>query len=106
MSLRLFCFAALLVAEAPVALAQESGSAERGHRFALDACAECHAVERGIYESPLYEAPSFAEIADSEDMSSVALVPFFQTSHPSMPNFVIPADDIRDLTAYLLSLRH
>jgi mono/diheme cytochrome c family protein len=106
MSLRLFCCVAFLVLPAGAAISQESGSAVRGHRFALDTCAECHAVEPGIYESPVYEAPSFAEIADSEDMSSVALIPFFQTSHPTMPNFVIPADNIRDLSAYLLSLRH
>ena len=45
------------------------------------------------------------EIANSGEMSEIALIPFFQTSHETMPNFVVPADSIRDLTAYILSLK-
>lgn len=88
------------------AVAQESGSAERGYQYAADNCAECHAIEPGVFDSPLYDVPSFAEIANSDDMSPIALVPFFQSPHPTMPNLVVPADSIHDLTAYLLSLRH
>jgi mono/diheme cytochrome c family protein len=86
-------------------MAQEAGSPLRGFAYAAENCAECHAIDIDDYESPLFEAPTFMEIAGSGQMSEAALMPFFQTSHETMPNFVVPADRIRDLTAYILSLK-
>lgn len=88
-----------------LAHAQESGSPVRGFEYALTHCAECHAIDIDDFDSPLFEAPSFMEIANSGQMSERALIPFFQTPHELMPNFVVQADDIRDLTAYILSLK-
>ena len=85
--------------------AQEAGSPLAGFAYATENCAECHAIDIEDYDSPRDEAPSFMEIANSGQMSEVALFPFFQTSHETMPNFVVPADRIRDLTAYILSLK-
>jgi mono/diheme cytochrome c family protein len=100
---------ALLLAALPFlvgsAMAQEPGSPVRGLEYAVTHCAECHAYDFDDYDSPLYEAPSFMEIANSGEMSEIALMPFFQTSHETMPNLVIPADSIHDLTAYILSLK-
>jgi mono/diheme cytochrome c family protein len=90
---------------AGAAIAQESGSPLRGFEYAAEVCSECHAIDIDDYESPRFEAPSFMEIANSGEMSEIALMPFFQTSHETMPNFVVPADSIRDLTAYILSLK-
>lgn len=90
---------------AGLAHAQETGSPVRGFEYALMHCAECHAIDIDDVDSPLFEAPSFMEIANSGQMSERALIPFFQTPHELMPNFVVPADDIRDLTAYILSLK-
>ena len=87
------------------AMAQEPGSPLRGFEYAAENCAECHAIDIEDYDSPLPEAPSFMEIANSGQMSEIALLPFFQTSHETMPNFVVPADRIRDLTTYILSLK-
>ncbi|MEX2318352.1 MAG: cytochrome C [Bauldia sp.] len=100
-------FAFLIAAPFPAgsAMAQESGSPLRGFAYAAENCAECHAIDIADYDSPRDEAPSFMEIANSGQMSEVALFPFFQTSHETMPNFVVPADRIRDLTAYILSLK-
>ena len=85
--------------------AQEAGSPVRGFEYAATHCAECHAFDFDDYDSPLFDAPSFMEIANSGEMSEIVLLPFFQTSHETMPNFVVPADSIRDLTAYILSLK-
>ena len=49
--------------------------------------------------------PSFQEIANTTGMSEIALISFFQTPHPSMPNLIVPADDARDVIAYILSLK-
>lgn len=95
----------ILAAVIGPAAAQNLGDRQRGFAYAIDACALCHAVELGDHDSPIYEAPPFQEIADDPAMSEIALTVFFQTSHPSMPNLIVPADDARDLIAYILSLR-
>ena len=95
----------LLTVITTAAAAVEVGDHERGLAYAQDYCTECHAVERGDYESPFYTAPPFSEIANVPAMSELALITFFQTPHPTMPNFIIPSDTISDLIAYIRSLR-
>lgn len=96
----------MLVTMAGGASAVEIGDAERGLAYAEQYCTECHAVERGDYESPFYGAPPFSEVANVPAMSELALFSFFQTPHPTMPNLMIPTADIRDLVAYIRSLRY
>lgn len=97
--------ALILSTVAGPAAAQNVGDPARGFAYAVETCALCHAVELGDRDSPIYEAPSFQEIAETPGISEIALVSFFQTSHPSMPNLVVPAADARDLIAYILSLK-
>ncbi len=97
--------AALLAAGPALAQDRESGDAERGLAYAETNCAQCHEVRPGHFDSPEPEAPVFQDIANAEGMSAIALYAFFRTSHASMPNFVVPPDDIADLTAYLMSIR-
>ncbi len=97
--------AAFLVAGPALAQDQERGDAERGRAYAEANCAECHQTERGYFDSPNPEAPTFQDIADAEGMSAIALYPFFRTPHKDMPNFIVPPADIADLTAYLMSIR-
>ncbi len=87
------------------ARAQERGDPERGLAYAEANCSECHEVRRGRYDSPLLESPPFEDIANAVGMSEIALFAFFRTPHPNMPNFVVPPEDIADLTAYLLGMR-
>lgn len=103
---RLLCALVCWVAIGVPASAQEKGDAGRGEVFARNDCADCHAVLANQLVSPVVQAPPFVEIANAPQMSEVALFPFFQTSHVSMPNFVVAPDNIRDLTAYMLTLRH
>ncbi len=96
-----------LVLLAPVAaLAQERGDTARGQAYAEANCAECHEVRAGHYDSPWPESPPFEDIANDPGMTELALFAFFRTPHPSMPNLIVPPDDIADLTAYLLSMRN
>ncbi|WP_421726617.1 c-type cytochrome [Bauldia sp.] len=96
----LFVFATVTTASAV-----ELGDAERGYAFAEENCADCHAIDRGDYASPYFGAPPFSEVANVPGMSELALVSFFQTPHPTMPNFIVPADTVRDLVVYIRSLR-
>ena len=89
---------------ASMACAQDAGDATRGYEYASQRCAECHDIEPGIYGMSIFGAPSFEEIANTRGMSELALVSFFRTSHPTMPNFVVATPDARDLIAYLQDL--
>ncbi|MEX0853609.1 MAG: cytochrome c [Bauldia sp.] len=97
--------AAALLAAAHVASAQEVGDPQAGLAYALVNCTECHAVEPDDWDSPFVKAPPFEEVANTRGVSDVALLSFFQTSHETMPNFVIAEPDMRDLVAYIRSLK-
>ncbi|MEX0347090.1 MAG: cytochrome c [Rhizobiaceae bacterium] len=85
--------------------AQERGNVADGQILAREVCAECHAVDEGFMISPNPEAPSFTEIADKPGMTELALSVWFQSPHPTMPNFILEEKESRDLIAYIRSLR-
>lgn len=85
--------------------AQEVGSPGTGLTFARANCAGCHAVESVDALSPNFDAPSFASVAATPGMTGHALAVWLQTSHPTMPNFIISPDDQDNIIAYILSLK-
>lgn len=92
-----------LVAAAPLpALAQES--AEEGEAVARRWCASCHlvAADQMLASS---DAPSFASIAQGGDGGFGWLAPFLADPHPAMPRMSLSRQELRDLGAYLHSLR-
>lgn len=76
-----------------------------GKVYAEEVCAACHAVQLGDLESPLFEATPFQEVADTPGMTELALSVWLQTSHPTMPNIVLEQDDMRNVIAYIRSLK-
>jgi len=99
------CLAVLVsVLLASGAGAVEVGNPERGLDYARRICASCHAVEPGT-TFLFSDIPSFEDIANSEGMSPRALVVWLTTSHPNMPDLIIPPDDMDDVIAYIMSLR-
>ena len=87
--------------------AQDIGDIQQGRQLALDVCASCHAVRAGQTQSPLATAPSFETIAKTPGMTAAALA-FWLTahSHPTMPNLILSSQQLRDVSAYILSLRN
>ena len=90
----------------PASRAQDIGDVQQGRQFAIDVCASCHAVRAGQTQSPLATAPSFEEIAHMPGMTAAALT-FWLTaqSHPTMPNLILSPQQVRNVSAYVLSLR-
>lgn len=76
-----------------------------GKAYATEICAACHAVEPGEMQSPLMEAPPFQEVADTPGMTELALSVWLQSSHPTMPNIVLSQDEMRNVVAYIRSLK-
>ena len=95
-------FGALL--NAPV-FAQESGNLDRGRNLAFGTCAVCHGIRNGE-ESSSRLAPTFGEIANVKGMSAMALNVALLSSHRSMPNIVLDAQERADVIAFILTLKN
>jgi mono/diheme cytochrome c family protein len=90
---------------APITKIVEVGDAGQGLAYAEKTCSGCHNVLRTGAASPNKDAPLFKQVANTPGMSITALTVWSRTSHPTMPNFVIPANDMDNLIAYIMSLR-
>ena len=86
------------------AVAQEADVAA-GKAYAEQICATCHAVQAGEELSLLMDAPPFQEVADTPGMTELALSVWLQSSHPTMPNIILEQDDMRNVIAYIRSLK-
>ena len=96
---------AAAVALSMPAQAQEAGQASRGLALAQRLCAECHAIEKQYARSPNANAPRFQGVASTPGMTAMALSAALNTSHHSMPNILLTADEQADIIAYILSLK-
>jgi mono/diheme cytochrome c family protein len=96
--------AAMLLASCYAAQAQEADIAA-GAAYAGKVCAACHAVLANEQTSPLPQAPSFQSVADTPGMTELALTVWLQSSHPTMPNIILEQDDLRNVVAYIRSLK-
>jgi mono/diheme cytochrome c family protein len=96
--------AAMLLAAASAAEAQE-GDVDAGAAYAKQVCAACHAVLPNEQISPLLQAPTFQKVADTPGMTELALTVWLQSSHPTMPNIILKADDLRNVVAHISSLK-
>jgi mono/diheme cytochrome c family protein len=99
-------FGILGMVAAAASQAQDIGDIQQGRQLALDVCASCHAVRAGQTQSPLATAPSFEEITHMPGMTEAALAVWLTAqSHPTMPNLILSPQQVRKVSAYLLSLR-
>ncbi len=84
---------------------QEIGRPNRGLALAQRLCAQCHAVRQEQVRSPNADAPRFQTIASVPGMTAIALSAALNSSHRSMPNILLEADERADIIAYILSLK-
>lgn len=98
-------FLALVAASLGSGAFAQDGDGARGRAYVEKMCTGCHAVQPGEAASSLQTAPSFTAVADSPGLTELALNAFFRTSHKNMPNFVLTPKEIKDVSAYILSLK-
>lgn len=105
-ALALAALAACAPAPSVTAPAPLSPSAMRGLAFAKANCAGCHAVE-GSGASPNAEAPAFAAIANTPDLTGETLRQYLRDSHnyPAAMNFTVEPAQIDDLADYVVTLK-
>lgn len=87
------------------AQAQELGDADKGFTYALRMCGDCHAVRPTQQTSPVEKATPFRIVANTRGMTGTAVAVWLRTPHPTMPNLIVPPDDMENIIAYILSLR-
>jgi mono/diheme cytochrome c family protein len=85
-------------------MASAAGDPDTGRAIAERWCASCHLVAPE-QTSATTEAPPFATIAQRSPDEIAALAAFLADPHPPMPQMSLTRDEIRDLLAYIASLR-
>jgi len=103
---RIVTLAALLTTvTAGLVQAQDVPERVKGAMLAHQICAECHAVQAGQPRSPNGRAPTFETVAKTPGMTAIALTAILRTSHRSMPNIILADDDLRNVIAYIMTLK-
>ena len=112
MRARLVLSLAMMLSAVAVAKAQdvgnvpmgEIGDPQAGFEYAHATCAACHAISEE--KSPDPKAPRFKDVANTPGMTPTAIKVWLQGAiHPTMPNIMIKGQELRNLTAYMLSLK-
>lgn len=76
----------------------------RGHEQVKRLCVGCHSVEAEAGPTQT-DIPSFKSIANRPDQTRKKLLNWLTSPHPPMPDTGLSRRDIRDIGAYLMSLR-
>jgi len=85
---------------APAANAQDAAA---GQRLARRWCSACHEIGRAPVHNDV--SPSFAAIARMSSTTAMSLNAFLSTPHQRMPDYSLTRQEIKDVSAYILSLK-
>src|SRR5476651_173970 len=99
--LRVLATAAALLATTEV----QAQSISAGDQIAHSWCSGCHRVDTEQQKIVSDAVPPFSSIAQMSSTTAMSLTVFLSTSHERMPNFSLTRGEIRDVSAYILSLR-
>lgn len=95
--------AAGMMAAVTGACAQDEAN---GERIAKTWCAGCHTIGANAPRAGGSDAvPSFSSIAQMSGITQTSLEVFLSTPHARMPDYSLTRDEIRGVSAYILSLR-
>jgi len=78
---------------------------EKGRQLAERICATCHLVSSRAESPVAADVPSFPVIAAKPDQSLEAIAGRIVIPHPPMPEIALTREEIRNVTAYIMSLR-
>jgi mono/diheme cytochrome c family protein len=114
---RIWIVLAIMSAAATGALAKAEkndsmGNAQSGRQVALISCTGCHIVASDQPFKPIYpeKLPDFETIANKPNTTAASLRHFLETlpavpKRSQMGNPLLSSEDLRDVVAYVLSLR-
>jgi mono/diheme cytochrome c family protein len=97
---------ALMLGFAGPALAQSvPGNAQTGQQLSQRLCSTCHIVDRDLTAARPADVPSFPAIADRPGATAELLAGRIIIPHPAMPGVSLTSSELRDILAYILSLK-
>jgi mono/diheme cytochrome c family protein len=79
--------------------------AGRGHELAARLCTNCHAIDRETSGPIRADVPSFPTIANRPGANAEHLAGRIIVPHPAMPGVPLTRAEIRDIVAYIVSLK-
>jgi mono/diheme cytochrome c family protein len=98
--------AALCAAILPEAFAQRGpANPQRGRELAARLCTGCHVIDRVTSGPVRADVPSFPAIAERAGSTAEHLAGRIIVPHPAMPGVALTADEIRDIVAYIVTLK-
>jgi len=95
----------LLVVVAAAADAQPGPNPRRGHELAARVCRACHVIDRETSGPTQADVPSFVVIASRPRVSAEYVAARIMHPHPQMPGIPLTTQEIRDLAAYIVTLK-
>jgi mono/diheme cytochrome c family protein len=96
-------FGAMLAGPAPAQMA--AADATRGHELAERLCTGCHIVSPTSAGTANPDVPSFPAIARKDGVTAERLAGRIIVPHPAMPRTQLTIAEIRDIVAYILTLK-
>jgi cytochrome c len=78
---------------------------KRGEELSLRLCSGCHIVSPGSTATANADIPTFAAIAGRADTTAERLAGRIIVPHPAMPNTQLTIAEMRDIIAYIMSLK-
>ena len=98
--------AACLTLGAMSAAAQSvPGDAQRGRELAERVCSNCHKVNADPTGPVSTDVPSFPSIANRPGVTAESLAGRIIVPHPAMPGVQLTVRELREVIAYILSLK-
>jgi cytochrome c len=87
--------------------AAQTGLADvkRGQQLSERLCSGCHIVSPGSAATANVDIPTFAAIAGRPDTTAERLAGRIIVPHPPMPDTQLTVAEMRDIIAYILSLK-
>lgn len=84
--------------------AAQAQNVAEGAKIAQTWCSGCHQIEPGA-RTASDVTPSFSSVAQMSSTTETSLAVFLSSPHQHMPDYSLSRSEIRDVSAYILSLR-
>ena len=103
--LRILTAACCLTALTSLPSAVQAQIVANGETIAKTWCAGCHQIEGEAPRMGNDAVPSFSSIAQMSSTTQTSLDVFLSTPHARMTDYSLTRQEIKDVSAYILSLR-
>jgi cytochrome c len=81
------------------------GDPRRGHELAARLCVNCHVIGTGTSGPVRTDVPTFPMIGNKPGVTAEHLAGRIIIPHPAMPGVPLTSAEIRDIVAYIMSLK-